>query len=90
MEVQIYLVLLIQKPEQKGLMGEMLVVAIYCLGGRGFCVDYVILEIQQQKAEQLIFVMIVEEDFNEKEYKNKNLGVFHEIRKSMWLSSKRR
>ena len=90
MEVQIYLVLLIQKPEQKGLMGEMLVVAICCLGGQEFCVDYVIQEIQQQKPEQPIFVMIVEEDFNEKEYKDKNLGIFHEIRKSMWLSSKRR
>ena len=90
MEVQIYLGLLIQKPEQKGLTGEMLVVAIYYSGGQGFCVDYVIQEIQQQKPEQPIFVMIVEEDFNEKEYKDKNLGIFHEIRKSMWLSSKRR
>ena len=90
MEVQIYLVLLIQKPEQKGLMGEMLVVAIYYLVGQEFYVDYVIQEIQQQKPEQPIFVMIVEEDSNEKEYKNKNLGVFHEIGKSMWLSSKRR
>ena len=90
MEVPIYLVLLIQKPKQKDLMEEMHVVAIYYLDGQEFCVDYVIQEIQQQKPEQPIFVMIVEEDFNEKEYKNKNVGIFHEIRKPMWLSSTRR
>ena len=90
MEVTIYLVLLIQKPRQKALMEEMLVVAIYYLDGQESYVDYATQEIQQQKPEQPIFVIIVEEDFNEKEYKNKNLGVSHEIRKSMWLSSKRR
>ena len=53
-------------------------------------VDYATQEIQQQKPERPTFVMIVEEDSNEKKYKDKNLGIFHEIRKSMWLSSKRR
>ena len=38
----------------------------------------------------ILCVMIVEEDFNEKKYKNKNVGIFHEIRKPMWLSSTRR
>ena len=71
-------------------MVEMLVVAIYCLDGQEFYVDYVIQEIQPQKQELPIFAMIVEEDFNEEKYKNKNMGIFHEVRKSMWLSSKRR
>ena len=60
---------------------EMHAVVTYYLDGQEYYVDYVIQETQQLLQKQQIYVMIVGIDFNEKEYKNKNMGIFNEIRK---------
>jgi len=63
---------------------EVLVVVIYCLDGQEYYVVYVILVIQKLIRKQLIYVMIVEKDFNKMEYayekknKNKDVGIFYE------------
>lgn len=92
MEVKIYLALLIPRPIQKDLMEVMLAVVIFYLDGRVFYVVYVIREIPQPLQKQQIFAINVVEGFKNdtKKYKNKNMGLFYAIRKSMWVSSKRR